>query len=235
MSSSIVRGTFTIASSGVDGFKRRLARHYKGAITLSHVSYFKIGEGGYQWSGGVKVPAAPSAARTKLVSDGDSLTNAITCVNGSPAVTGSGFLAEVQPYLGQPNGCWIRLDADLWWHKVQSVTDDNNLVLTGNYSKAGGAGAGSVIHAGIAPDAPLYTFKKAIVPAADITFIEPNKSKILCLVAQPEANQDEEGNDPEFFEIGIYDADDVMLCYVTFPKETKNITVNLTHNITFVM
>ena len=44
-----------------------------------------------------------------------------------------------------------------------------------------------------------------------------------------DANDDGFGNAPEFFEIGIFDPQDVMLFYTTFPGETKNPAKSLNH------
>ena len=66
-----------------------------------------------------------------------SLTGTLTFTNGSDLVTGvdSKFVAEIWV------GAYIRLEADAEWAIVKSITDNTNLVLTQNYSPAGGSGA----------------------------------------------------------------------------------------------
>lgn len=46
-----------------------------------------------------------------------------------------------------------------------------------------------------------------------------------------EANDDGTGNSPEFFEIGFFDEQDVLLFYTTMPGETKNASKTLNHYI----
>jgi hypothetical protein len=56
-------------------------------------------------------------------------------------------------------------------------------------------------------------------------------AKLRCFLDYSEANDDGFGDPPEFFEIGIFDPNDVMLIYATFPGETKNASKTLNHII----
>jgi len=51
---------------------------------------------------------------------------------------------------------------------------------------------------------------------------------IRCLVLQAEANAT---RDPEFFEIGVFNPAGVMICYGTFPQETKNLLIEVEKNV----
>ncbi|MFZ2193000.1 MAG: hypothetical protein WAV31_02050, partial [Candidatus Moraniibacteriota bacterium] len=68
------------------------------------------------------------------------LTGTLTFTNGSTAVSGVSTLFTTQVAAGD----FIWLDADSTWTEVASITSNTALVLTGNYSGTGGAGAGSV-------------------------------------------------------------------------------------------
>lgn len=82
-------------------------------------------------------------------------------------------------------------------------------------------------------DPSLYTFQKDFV-ASNLTY--ELDSGIPYAVVQvfldySEANDDGFGNNPEFFEIGLFDDNDVMLAYATIPGETKNASKTLNHTI----
>ena len=71
------------------------------------------------------------------------LTGTITVTNGSTSVSGSGTAFTTQLKVGS----LIMLDADALWVEVESITNDDNLVLTANYSGTGGTGSGAFITA----------------------------------------------------------------------------------------
>ena len=79
----------------------------------------------------------------------------------------------------------------------------------------------------------LYTFQKTLI-AGDLT-IEVDGTityaKVRCFVNYGEANDNGFGQYPEFFELGLFDAQGVMLIYATFPGETKNPSKTLNHYI----
>lgn len=70
------------------------------------------------------------------------------------------------------------------------------------------------------PPASQYYFQKSLT-AGDIAYEADRKSRATCIVSFTEANDDGYGDPPEFWEIGIFDENDVMVVYGTFPKETK--------------
>jgi hypothetical protein len=79
----------------------------------------------------------------------------------------------------------------------------------------------------------MFTFQKDFV-ANDLTYfldLDVPFAIAKCFLEFGEANDDGFGQSPEFFEIGIFDANDVMLVYATFPGETKNGAKTLNHII----
>jgi len=197
------------------------------ARTKSDIVRFKIGEGG-SLAGS---PITPDATFTDIEGEGTPLPGGGTVgfTNGSPNVTGAGtsFLADVSP------GDWIKPgptpSADPYsagtpgteedvWGEVLSVTDNSNLVLTANYG--GGTTIGS--RAGHTASSPLYVFRKALT-VADVLFdtVLPAITEITCTVGASEANTTQLGSTPEFYEIGIFDNDGVMIGYMTFDKQEK--------------
>lgn len=56
-------------------------------------------------------------------------------------------------------------------------------------------------------------------------------AKITAFLDYSEGDDDGTGNSPEFFEVGIFDDQDVMLIYATMPGETKNASKTLNHII----
>jgi hypothetical protein len=84
-------------------------------------------------------------------------------------------------------------------------------------------------------DEPLFTFRKAL-SAGDVLFNSavPAITEVTAIVAAGEANLDQLGNNPEFFELGLYDSNGVLCVYVTFDLETKSGAVQLNHIIDIV-
>lgn len=227
-----------------EGFRTTLAKIFARDITqaLSEIVLFKIGEGGS--SGGV--PVTPVASRTDLESEGEplSLGGTATFTNGLTAVTGVGtsFLADVSP------GDWIKPGPTLTiqatipesagdpgteydeWGEVLSVNTDTSITLAANYT--GATVAGREVRKA---SEPLFTFRKTLV-AGDVVFFSssPAIDEITAIVAAGEANSDQLGNDPEFFELGLFDANGVMLVYITVDLEQKNNTIQLNHIIQIV-
>lgn len=80
-------------------------------------------------------------------------------------------------------------------------------------------------------DSNLFTFQKDFT-ASDLTYELCDGvpyAVFRVFINFGEANDDGFGNPPEFFEIGIFDEQDVMLAYTTFPGETKNGSKTLNH------
>lgn len=80
-------------------------------------------------------------------------------------------------------------------------------------------------------DTALYTFQKDFT-AAELSY--ELDGSVPFAVAKAfldftEGNDDGMGESPEYFEIGIFDENDVMLIYATIPGETKNPSKTLNH------
>ena len=194
-----------------------IAQHLAGTVSDFSFSYFKIGEGGFNESGGIKTAKTPDATYTSIESDGTVLSGSLTFSNGSSSVSGSStaFSTEITP------GQYIRLDADLVWYEVATITDDNNLTLTSTYNETGGSGPGSVITTN-------YAVYKNTFSGTDITYEGDGKVSAVAFLDFSDGNSNGyEGGDPEYFEIGVYDANDNLLAYGTYPGETKNNTIQL--------
>lgn len=74
---------------------------------------------------------------------------------------------------------------------------------------------------------------KAFVPA-DISFVGPSTIRLRCRLEAGEFNDDGHGNNPEIWELGVFDADGDMLAYFTFPKQVKTpIVLENYVNLTF--
>jgi len=78
-----------------------------------------------------------------------------------------------------------------------------------------------------------FVFQKSFV-AGDITFVGPSTIRLRCFLDFGEANDDGFANDPEFWGLAVFDSDDNMLVYATFPKQTKNNAVQLTEFVNLV-
>jgi hypothetical protein len=94
----------------------------------------------------------------------------------------------------------------------------------------------------IAPDGDpeLYSYKKLVEPG-DIVFRGVGWGTVRCTMtlAAGEAIDDGRGASyggiPYYFEMGIFDSDDVLLAYMTFDKERKTGAVTITHTIDVVV
>lgn len=194
---------------------------------------FKIGEGG--GSGGT--PITPDTTFIDVQGEGEQKAGLASFSNGSAAVTGDGsctFLADfaindwikpgarttgapaVSPYApGYPG---TEYDD---WGQVQSITDNNNLVLTAPYAGASTPEDRPPMKA-TAAQGPLFVFRKTLA-TSDVIFFSANPAiaEVTTLVAAAEANLDQLGNPPDFYEIGGFDEDGVMVFYVTFDVQTK--------------
>jgi hypothetical protein len=237
-----------VAVQGIisDDWRTVLARVHSRDVLDVHADIvrYKIGEGGFV-DVPPKQPVAPVSTRTDLESEGAELAGGGTAVftNGSDVVTGTAttFLADLVA------GQWIKPGPTFLveglsfgssgdpgserdeWAEILSVDNDLQVTLTANYAGATTlAGERAVRKA----DEPLFTFRKTLV-AGDVTFFSalPAITEVDVIVLAGEANLDQLGNDPEFFELGMYDANGVMVAYVTFDLETKSAAVQLNHII----
>lgn len=209
------------------------------------IARFKIGEGGF--TGSPREPKDPDASFTDLESEGTPLASGGTAAftNGSVTVTGTGtsFDVDLSP------GDWIKPGPDFStppgdefgsagdpgsevdeWGEVQSVDSPTQVTLVNPY-------AGSTISGREVRKAsePLFTFRKNLADG-DVLFSSssPAITEITAVVDTGEANNDQLGNDPEFFELGLFDENGVMLVYVTFDAETKNSGIQLNHVIELI-
>ena len=215
-----------------NGWREVLARVFARDIAQAHAEFsrFKIGEGGS--SGGT--PITPDATYTDLESEGAPLAGGgtATFTNGSPNVVGVGtsFTTDVSigewikpgpTYLG--GGATPQSAGDPGseydeWGEVQSITDNQNLVLTANYTGVTTSPVREVRKA----SEPLFTFRKALTDP-DVVYLSglPAITEITSTVASAEANSDQLGNNPVLYELGIFDSNGVMAIYCTFDAQTK--------------
>jgi len=213
------------------------------ADTQADFTVFKLGEGGYV-DVPPKQPIAPDEIRTDLASEGEALAGGgtATFTNGSPLVVGSGtaFLTDLAP------GDWVKPGPDMTgvsygsagvpgteyddWSQILTV--DSNIQVTLTAPFVGATIAGRDVRAS---DTPLYTFRKTLI-ASDVTFFSavPAITEIDAITLAAEANINFLGGSPEFFEIGIFDSNGVMVAYVTFDLQTKTIGVQLNNVIQIV-
>ncbi len=213
--------------------------------TQAEIVRFKIGEGGFV-DVPPKQPIAPVATKTDLDSEGAELTGGgtATFTNALATVTGVGtsFLADLA--VGQ----WIKpgptpsgfvgsagvpgSEVDQWG---QILTVDNNLQVTLTAPYAGATLAGRPVRKTTAAQGPLFTFRKTLL-AADVTLFSslPAITEIDAIVLAGEANLDQLGNLPEFFELGLFDTNGVMVAYITFDLQTKSGAIQLNSIIQIV-
>ena len=207
------------------------------ADTYADIVRFKIGEGGFI-DVPPKQPVTPVGTVEDLVSEGAKLSGGgtATFTNGSAIVSGAGttFLTDlaggkwIKPGPTYPIAVGSAGDAGTeydTWGEIQSVDSDTQVTLTAPF--AGATVAGREVRVA---DEPLYTFRKTL-NAGDVTLLSsvPAIVEVDAIVLAGEANADQLGNNPEFFELGLYDSNGVMVAYLTFDLETKSGGVQLNH------
>ena len=89
----------------------------------------------------------------------------------------------------------------------------------------------AIINPGRYPADSRFVFQKSI-PATAINVISSTEIEIQCFVGSAEANDDGNGNSPEFWELGIFAADGTMIVHHTFDQQTKDDRRALRHIIT---
>lgn len=72
-------------------------------------------------------------------------------------------------------------------------------------------------------EVPLFT--KALIPA-DLTFVAPSTLSVNCFVALLDPAP---GPPVTYFEIGVFDGNNVLLAYGTFPGEQKLLAGTISH------
>jgi hypothetical protein len=203
---------------------------------------FKIGEGGS--SGGL--PITPDPTFRDIQGEGTALAGGGTCefTNGSAIVAGSGtsFLADVAANewikpgptpSSNPESAGTPGSEEDIWGKVQSVDSDIQITLSTNYVGTTHLFAESrPCHKSTAP---LFTFRKTL-GASDVLFDSavPAITEITSIVAAGEANLDQLGGNPVFYEVGIFDALGVMVVYMTFDAQTKTGAIQLNHIVDLI-
>lgn len=75
-----------------------------------------------------------------------------------------------------------------------------------------------------------FVFSK-VLTSSDLSFISPTRVEIRCTVDSGEANEDKVGDNPEFFELGVFDDNGIMILYQTFAKEIKTSSKSLDHKL----
>lgn len=231
-----------------EGWRTIVARVFARDVTdaQADIAYFKIGEGGFI-DVPPKTPITPDPSFRDLQSEGVSLPSGGICefTNGSAIVSGSltSFLADLVP------GDWVKpgplpstfvnssgqpgTEEDGWG---QILTVDSNIQVTLTAPYVGATHLFAEARDCRSADEPLFTFRKAFVDA-DVIFASavPAIDEITAVVLAGEANADQLLNSPEFYELGLFDDNGVMLVYMTFPVETKTGAVQLNHIIELVI
>lgn len=225
-----------------EGWETILARVYARDVadTKADLTRFKIGEGRYD-PGPPKEPLPPDPTFLDLVSEGDALASGGTADfnNGSSNVVGTGtsFLADVSAgdwirpgptfILSKPNSAGDPGSEVDHWGQAFNVLDDTHITLTAAYT--GPTTLGREVRKAAEP---LFTFRKDLTDL-DVLFSSaiPAVTEVLANVAGGEANavDNPAGTNPKFFELGIFDANGVMVLYMTFPMEEKVLGVQLNH------
>jgi len=202
--------------------------------TKGDIVRFKIGEGGFI-NVPPKQPITPDENFTDLQSEGATLPSGGTVEfnNGSPTVEGSGTNFSVDVSIGD----WIKPGPELavsgdpysagepgseedLWGEVQSVDSPTQITLVANY--AGTTHLFAEARDGRTASEPLFTFRKTL-GAGEVLFnsVNPAITEVTTNVGALEANADQLGNPPEFFELALFDENGVMVAYCTFDEATK--------------
>jgi len=76
---------------------------------------------------------------------------------------------------------------------------------------------------------PGNTYVQKDLTADKVQFILPSTAQVECTLEMTEGNDNGYGEAPQYFEIGLFDEQDNMIVYATFPGETKNDVKILRH------
>jgi len=230
-----------------EGWREVLARVYARDVadTQSEITYYKIGEGGFI-DLPPKTPITPDPTFRDLQSEGTPLAGGGVCefTNGLAAVAGVGttFLADVAV------GDWIKPgplpsafvnaagqpgSEEDGWGQVLFVNSNVSITLTAPY--VGGTHLLAEARRCHKASTPLFTFRKAMANA-DVLFSSgvPAITEVTAVVLAAEANATQLAVSPQFYELGLYDANNVLLVYMTFPLETKTLAIQLNHILELV-
>lgn len=229
-----------------EGWREILARVHSldAPEAFAEIARFKLGEGGFV-DIPPKEPITPDPTFLDLQSEGAALpgggTATFTNLNGAVVGVGTSFLADVSP------GDWIKPGPEFLveglvpnssgdvgtevddWAEVALVVDNLNITLVVPYI---GATVTRVVRKA---SEPLFTFRKTLT-VADVLFTSavPAITEITAIALAGEGNLDQLGNNPIYFELGVFDQNNVMMIYMTFPLETKTPAIQLNHVLELV-
>lgn len=79
----------------------------------------------------------------------------------------------------------------------------------------------------------LFAYTKNFV-VTDLTFFAPSTMQCRCRLVELEANDNGFGENPRFFELGIFDNNDNLMAYTTFAEQTKTSNKILTNFVQIV-
>lgn len=79
----------------------------------------------------------------------------------------------------------------------------------------------------------LFYYTKSFV-STDLTFISPSTMQCRCRLVELEANDNGFGDNPHFFELGLFDQNDNLIAYTTFAEQTKTSNKILTNFVQIV-
>lgn len=85
-----------------------------------------------------------------------------------------------------------------------------------------------------ADDTPGNIYIQKNLVSTDFTFIDVDGGGIMQIrtrLEPGEGNDDGTGNSPRFFEVGVFDQNNVMLIYATFAEESKSDSKILSNNV----
>jgi len=85
----------------------------------------------------------------------------------------------------------------------------------------------------VVPGETFSWFSKSLVPG-DFAYVAPRTLEVSCLLDFGDYNDDGSGNNPEIWEIGLFDADGVMVAYGTVPEEIKDASKQIVNVVRIV-
>ncbi len=238
----------TVQAVVQEGWREILARIYSQDVVevQAEVAYFKVGEGSFD-DVPPKAPITADPTRRDLFSEGTVLGGGGTCefTNGLTVVTGLGttFLADlvigdwIKPgHLpnGATNSPGTPGSEEDGWGQILSVDNDLQVTLNAPYVGATHllAEARECMRAmsslGTVFLYPPLTFRKNLL-STDVLFSSavPAIVEQTCIILAGEANLNQASNPPDFFELGLFDANGAMLIHMTFPLQQKTVAVQL--------
>lgn len=84
------------------------------------------------------------------------------------------------------------------------------------------------------PPAAHDSYFKKDLAAGDVT-ATAGVLEIICNVISSEGNDDGQGNDPSYYEVGVFDEEDDMIVYCTFDEIVKDNERSIQQTITLTM